>query len=186
MSNIFFTSDTHFHHNNVIKYCNRPFLCKEEMNEHMIEEWNKIVGVDDFVYHLGDFSFAPRSDNEYILSVLNGKKILVAGNHDDKRVRGANGWEHVCNELTFQIAEYVIRCSHFPSWKESCDHDIFLHGHCHATLPPTINVMDVGVDMAYKLLGSYRPFSLDEVVDELIRIESLFRDTTETTTERNG
>lgn len=174
MSNIFFTSDTHFFHNNVIIYCNRPFETREQMNEVLIQEWNSVVGENDVVYHIGDFAFASRTDNEYILSRLNGSKILVAGNHDDKRVRKAIGWEFVCNEILLEYGGFNIRCNHFPSWKDNDDYDIYLHGHCHASLPPTPRVMDVGVDMAYRILGSYRPFSMSEIADELIRIDSLF------------
>ena len=57
---IFFTSDHHFYHSNIIKYCQRPFHSVEEMNEEMIRRWNSVVGVDDTVYYLGDFSLAKR------------------------------------------------------------------------------------------------------------------------------
>jgi calcineurin-like phosphoesterase family protein len=53
---IFFTSDTHFNHKNIIKLCNRPFTSIEEMNEKIIENWNNIVKPEDIVWHLGDFA----------------------------------------------------------------------------------------------------------------------------------
>lgn len=59
--NIFFTSDTHFGHNNIIKLSNRPFSSVEEMNEGLIERWNDVVGAEDIVYHLGDFSLKIRN-----------------------------------------------------------------------------------------------------------------------------
>lgn len=55
--NIFVTSDTHFNHKNIIKYCNRPFKDVEEMNEAIINNWNNLVTNDDVIYHLGDFGF---------------------------------------------------------------------------------------------------------------------------------
>ena len=54
---IFFTSDTHFWHVNIIKYCNRPFETIEEMNETIIEKWNSKISKDDIVFNLGDFAF---------------------------------------------------------------------------------------------------------------------------------
>ena len=53
---VFFTSDTHFNHTNIIQYCQRPFKSTDEMNEAMIDNWNSVVGEDDTVFHLGDFS----------------------------------------------------------------------------------------------------------------------------------
>lgn len=81
MSKIWFTSDTHWGHFNVIKYCNRPFTSVEEMDETLIENWNKAVGITDTVYHLGDVSLG-LSPVELISPRLNGIKKLVPGNHD--------------------------------------------------------------------------------------------------------
>lgn len=78
---IFFTSDNHFGHANVIKYCNRPFASVEEMNEAMVTAWNSVVGVHDVVYHLGDFSLGFESVAN-ITYRLNGAKLLIPGNHD--------------------------------------------------------------------------------------------------------
>lgn len=78
----FFTSDQHYFHNNVIKYCNRPFNSVEEMNEELIRRHNSVVKPEDDVYHLGDFSLAKRAP-EQILHRLNGIHWLKAvGNHD--------------------------------------------------------------------------------------------------------
>lgn len=81
MSKIFFTSDTHFWHANVIRYCDRPYSSVEEMNEALVDNWNSVVRAEDTIYHLGDFSLSRRAA-ETILPRLSGRKILVAGNHD--------------------------------------------------------------------------------------------------------
>lgn len=55
----FFTSDTHFNHANIIKFCNRPFKDVEQMNETLIANWNQVIGPDDTVFHLGDYNISP-------------------------------------------------------------------------------------------------------------------------------
>jgi len=80
---LFFTSDTHFHHANIIEFCNRPFGDAGIMEFAMIENWNKVVPKDGVVFHAGDFAMTSRID--YIKEVvgrLNGKIYLTLGNHD--------------------------------------------------------------------------------------------------------
>ena len=79
---IWFTSDTHFGHKNIIKFSERPFSDVEEMDEVMIRRWNEVVGKDDTVYHLGDFAFLSTGKLRQLISRLNGKICLVNGNHD--------------------------------------------------------------------------------------------------------
>ena len=78
---IFITSDHHFFHGNIIRYCNRPFDSYQEMNEAMIKKWNEVVGENDFVLYLGDFAF--RGKANLIRPRLNGTIILIRGNHDN-------------------------------------------------------------------------------------------------------
>ena len=83
MSRIFVTSDTHFSHVNIIKYCNRPYASVEEMNNALIDNWNSVVKNDDLVIHLGDFALGRTiQDIKKHLDKLNGNKILILGNHD--------------------------------------------------------------------------------------------------------
>ena len=79
---IFVTADTHFNHENIIKYYNRPFKNAHEMNETIIYNWNKVVGKDDIVYHIGDYGFGSKEELQDIFDRLNGKKYLIMGNHD--------------------------------------------------------------------------------------------------------
>jgi len=81
--NIWLISDTHFNHENIIQYCNRPFGNVHHMNETIIENWNKDIKQEDVVYHLGDVYFSKKPDSTNILSRLNGRKRLILGNHDD-------------------------------------------------------------------------------------------------------
>ncbi len=81
MSKTFITSDLHFWHENVIKYCSRPFANAAEMNEALIKAWNSAVAPEDVVLILGDFAMAARAV-EQIVPRLNGRKRLILGNHD--------------------------------------------------------------------------------------------------------
>lgn len=82
--NIFFTSDMHFGHFNIIEFCDRPFESVAEMDSTLISNWNSVVGPNDLVYHLGDFVFKGKNSVNYIESQLNGKLIHIRGNHDRK------------------------------------------------------------------------------------------------------
>ncbi len=77
----YFIADTHFNHENIIKYCNRPFKNSKEMNEYIISKWNSVVTKDDIVYHLGDVGFGSTEELKKLVSSLNGTKILIRGNH---------------------------------------------------------------------------------------------------------
>jgi calcineurin-like phosphoesterase family protein len=96
----FFTSDTHFGHANIIKYCDRPFKHADgspnvpHMNEALIENWNSVVHDGDVVYHLGDVALGPSDQWDRVLSRLNGYKILVIGNHD-RLFDGAYDAKHI-------------------------------------------------------------------------------------------
>lgn len=80
---VFVISDTHFGHEAIIRYCNRPFTSVEEMDQTMIKRWNETVSNNDIVIHLGDFALCNKDRIKQIVSKLNGKKILIMGNHDN-------------------------------------------------------------------------------------------------------
>lgn len=84
---MWFTADTHFGHANVIRYCQRPFSTVQEMDEAIIDNWNRLVGSDDTVYHLGDFTLAGQEKASQYFSLLNGKISVVPGGHDKKWLR---------------------------------------------------------------------------------------------------
>lgn len=77
---IYFTADLHFDDKNILNYENRPFADVEDMNAQLIKRWNGVVTSNDVIYVLGDFGAMGREKE--ILSSLNGRKILVKGNHD--------------------------------------------------------------------------------------------------------
>lgn len=104
---VFFTSDTHFGHSNIIKYCQRPFNSAEHMDEVLISNWNEVVSPQDIVFHLGDFCFG--SDKEWIkiLQRLNGTKYLILGNHDLKKIANSNQIKDYFADINMQMRVVV-------------------------------------------------------------------------------
>ena len=82
MAKTFFIADTHFGHDAIISYENRPFKSVDEMTNTLIDNWNNVVCDEDIVFLLGDFSEYEKEMNISICQKLNGRKILVMGNHD--------------------------------------------------------------------------------------------------------
>jgi len=127
--NIFVISDTHFLHDNIIKYCNRPFNSTEGQDKVMIRRWNNVVKTDDLVIHVGDFALHKDSKAvEEIINSLNGRKILVKGNHDRKSTHWylTNGFSFVCDSFVLD----GILFTHRPVEKiEKWKFNIF--GHIH-------------------------------------------------------
>lgn len=138
-NNIFFTSDLHFWHNNIIKYCNRPCNNVDEMHELIIKNWNNKISNRDTVFILGDITFKGMDKTAHILDQLNGTKIFIAGNHDGYAVATYFGHEHdmLGVEVTDDETGVKTYChlSHFPllSWNRDKHGSINIHGHVHKT-----------------------------------------------------
>ena len=116
-SEVFFTSDTHFGHSNIIKYCARPFNNTDEMDEALINNWNAKVPKDGIVYHLGDFAWGSINYWEKIREQLNGEIILIYGDHDEKYLNNERIYE-LFKEVTPQkkilINKIPIYMNHYP------------------------------------------------------------------------
>ena len=113
---VFFTSDTHFYHGNIIRFCNRPFKDVDMMNETIISNWNNTIGQDDIVFHLGDFCLGGSAEWTKILDRLNGKIYLIMGNHDLKNIRQGyiDRFEHVAMQMHIEIGKQRIYLNHYP------------------------------------------------------------------------
>lgn len=171
---IWYTSDTHFWHANVIKYCKRPFETVEEMNRELIRRWNERVAPGDTVFHLGDFAMGPRSVIAPTRAKLNGKIHLVKGNHDRSvTAMLAEGFDVVTTEAG--LFDYVdgmhiaVFMHHHPvtdfatryplSMPGEWDMYIHLCGHVHEEFARQGNVINVGVDVS-----DFRPLTLAELL----------------------
>jgi len=155
MSDIFLTSDNHYHHKNILNLCRSTRLgdSVEEMNELMIDAHNSVVNPDDTVYFLGDFSFGTDDQTEVILDRLNGKKHIILGNHD-KVIRESSvlqsKFESVQDYKQIKIEKKMVMLFHYPirDWNMMYQKSYHLYGHCHGRLEASRNgrSMDVGID----------------------------------------
>lgn len=165
---IFFISDTHFDHTNIIRFCNRPFQDVEEMNEKIIEDWNSVVSKNDEVWHLGDFSFS--KDEERIkkhFDALNGKKSLLEGNHDHKETKNLP-WAKVSRLFTMRHNKQSFVLCHYPmwAWDRQNQGSIHLYGHVHGKPNPIGGrSLDVGYDNGFS-----KPVSIDEITQKMLQI----------------
>lgn len=172
---VFFTSDTHFGHSNIIKYCQRPFNSAEHMDEVLISNWNEVVSPQDIVFHLGDFCFG--SDKEWIeiLKRLNGTKYLILGNHDLKKIANSNQIKDYFADINMQMRVVVdkqkLLLNHYPflCFEGGYQNVWQLFGHVHSSKHSTgldkerlVHLFptqyDVGVDN-----NNYRPVSFAQV-----------------------
>lgn len=169
---LFFTSDTHFFHKNIIKFCQRPYKNIEEMQEQFILNWNKVVPQDGIVFFLGDFAFGNSTEWIKIINQLNGYIYFILGNHD---LQNCNNLKHLENKNStclshmayIKIIEIsqVIVLSHYPLLTYP-KHLWNLCGHTHSSKINKFNFFktqyDVGVDN-----NNYTPVSFKEIKEKI-------------------
>lgn len=176
---IYFTSDLHLDHTNILKLENRPFRSLDEMVCALRDNWNKTVRDKDTVYVLGDVCLGKSGEAAYdFFSSVKGEKILVKGNHDQFLKDKNYDWNEVFSqisdyiELKYQKTRYVL--FHYPiyEWRGHCKkNSIHLHGHIHSSpcdkpLCETFSrqMYDVGVDN-----NGFRPVSIEYVTQKFIK-----------------
>ena len=140
-SKIFLTSDSHWNHENIIRFCNRPFTSLEEMDKALIDNWNNKVPKDGLVFHLGDFAWGGYNVWKNVREQLNGNIILVKGNHDDKNLTPTAEkelFDFATYQLKLEIEGRKIYLNHYPflcycgTYREK-DQLIFqAYGHVHS------------------------------------------------------
>lgn len=170
---IFFTSDHHFGHRNIIKYENRPFKSVEEMDEELINRWNSVVKKNDAVYHLGDFTLGNRKNAQDYFPKLNGR-IFILGNfwhHDARWIQHAENF-YVSKDDVYVVIlppivvlekPTIVLCHYpFAVWDRKHYGSIHLHGHSHCKyIPPKDDLcFDVGVDC-----WDFYPVTLDQILE---------------------
>ena len=164
----YFTADTHFGHTNIIYHTNRPFKNTNEMDNKLIDNFNSIVGSQDDLYIIGDYSMVGPTKRLYLEKItrrLIGHKHLILGNHD--RLKPFKyidiGFESVHTSLELHIPE-IGRCllNHDPSVSCMVRDWILLCGHVHDLFRSIDYVINVGVDV-----WDFKPVSISQIEDIL-------------------
>ena len=175
---VWFTSDTHFGHENIIRFCGRPVRDAEEMNAELIRRWRETVPDDGIVFHLGDFAHGGSHLWNDMINALTGRKYLILGNHDIKNLRQGfmNRFELVTQQMTIRVGGQHIILNHNPFLCYGGSYrDVWqLFGHVHSGPlshtgldHPRLKMLfplqyDVGVDN-----NDFRPVSFAEVKSKI-------------------
>jgi calcineurin-like phosphoesterase family protein len=168
---IWFTSDQHFGHKNIIKFCGRPFIDVEHMNANIIARHNSLVNPNDDVYHLGDLTY--QMDASEFLMQMNGNHHLILGNHDHKffhKRQGLGAYASINDTKIVAWKGKKFFLSHYAHrvWPSSHFGAIHLYGHSHGTLPGFGKSMDVGVDTNLMF-----PYSADNIMELMSDIDHI-------------
>lgn len=174
MQKIWFTSDLHFGHKNILRHCDKRIEAfglndtideTEKVKKHdefLITLWNDNVGRNDIIYILGDFSFRNTEETKKLLSRLKGKKFLILGNHDKNSEKLSEHFVQITqmkeiifkkDNFDFLNEDFGVFCCHYPmiTWSRKHYGVVNLHGHCHGRMDDYNNNsldlrVDVGID----------------------------------------
>jgi len=189
---IYFTSDPHLGHKNIISHCQRPFASLEEMDQQLISAWNRRIRTEDTVYILGDLMFFCK-DPQWYLERLNGHKHLILGNHDStwistmakRKARGVEGAREAEDffDSMQDLAELkldgnrLILC-HYPmmSWNHMDIGSYLVFGHIHnsthAPYWPLLwgmeRALNAGVD-----INDFCPVTFDKLIENNLQFRRL-------------
>lgn len=167
---IYVTSDHHFYHNNLLtiyeKEARSRFSNINNMNSELINIWNSIVKKEDIVYHLGDFCLSNKEKTSNIVKQLNGKKILIMGNHDQRRTVKwwkECGFDDVYREPIWYIENKVLLC-HDPIAGMYVPEDVVVvHGHIHSKKIACYGTRFINVSVENT---NFKPIELDSIVSK--------------------
>lgn len=173
---VYYLSDLHFGHTNIIKHCNRPFSSVEEMDETLIANWNARVGEEDTVWLIGDVVWDKRRVKDY-LQRLRGHKILIWGNHDEgwvKKTENKAYFDEIYPLHIMSLEGHPVTLCHYPllEWKsgrkrESEKIGYLIYGHIHNNVEPMYrllfeseNALNAGADV-----NNFVPVTFEELTE---------------------
>lgn len=197
---IYFSSDWHIGHKNVLIYDQRPFKDLDHMNRVLINNFNASVPEDGLTYFLGDMGLGKGEDLAKVVNQLNGTKVLVLGNHDGNPNSMYNkGFDVVVNGATLYIAKKRVSLAHCPlpgifrentanmtnakgdkNWHGENRHNMFtsqdgtadyhLHGHIHSDNDVKPRSTDRQYDVGVRANG-YKPVSISQIESWIALLE---------------
>ena len=198
---LFFTADTHFDHDMIMRHANRPWAnmikdwndreqvqkALDAMNEELVGNWNAVVGNADTVFVIGDYAW---SRHGYFLKACNGKKTLIVGSHDRINTDTLRGFVDFTREKEIKVDGVTLVMHHtcLRLWEKGHYGAAHLFGHSHGRLTTFNMSFDVGVDseLASRVKVSkndkdewkcgYAPIPLDMVLDEVDRRRRMMED----------
>lgn len=163
---VFVVSDLHFDHENIIRFCDRPFGSVREMNRALVDNWNSVVDHNDRVYYLGDLTYGRgRRSIDFWLSKLNGEIRFIRGNHDTDAITRA---EVLRDRFHIRYCGHDILLMHDP-YRPPTWGGWIIHGDKHnndLVKYPHINKNSKTINVCAELTG-YTPVSLDEIVSRI-------------------
>ena len=173
---IWFTADPHLGHPGILKHQpDRAFATIGGMDSAIIDNINSVVKPNDILWILGDVFWKASRAGHYRQRLKVRELHVVQGNHDANSLRN-----HVSSMDTMsyiKIGQQKFHLSHYPhvTWRGRTHGSIHLYGHSHGSVEDQLNsiwpdrkAMDVGIDYAKRVLGEFRPFSLDEILARFV------------------
>lgn len=157
--NMFVTSDLHFNHKSILKFCanTRPFTDLDHMKQKIVDEINTLCDPLDILYHLGDLYFGKSQEElRELLSEIKCRMHFIRGNHDhSNHVKVMKEFGLVDDYLELKVNGNLVVMSHYPMtyWNKSHYGSVMLYGHCHNTHQAIGRSIDVGYDAHGRILS---------------------------------
>lgn len=170
---IFYTSDWHIKHKKILRLANRPFRTLDEMHHEILRRYNAVVSDEDICYFLGDLFVAPRDGKphgeEAFLDRLNGRKVLILGNHDDewiKYVDLSKYFEQVSQRMDVMDSGQAVTLCHYPLADAAAlrKGGFMIHGHLHNNSPQSGENWSERILNACVEVNQYAPATLDQLI----------------------
>ena len=173
---IYYTSDLHLGHKRILDFEVSSFSSLEDRQDLLIANWNMTVTSEDIVYILGDLFYGKKLDYKYILTSLNGKKVLIKGNHDqwiEREPELESLFEGIYDYKVILDDNRKVVLFHYPiaDWNHKHYNSYHLYGHVHSRKSESTEFMDKQ-ENAFNVcteVNNFRPVLLDTLIENFKR-----------------